>query len=482
MSLLEFTRPLAVRASSHPTERSRVSVLSWQGAISALVLLIWFIPTKRYRFPVDLPFKLEPYRLFILILLGALLVSALIGRRRIQAAGHGKAVLLLGGAAFASQAANRQAINAAGLQTQSLKSLSYFLSFLVAFALVCSALQGFGEIRAIAASIVIGAAVIALFALYESRSHNNVFEHLDRWFPFLQNTGEDKFKLRAGRLRVRASSQHSIALAVAFLMAVPLAIYLARHAASKLRQRFWIAAALVITMGSIVTVSRTAVVVLVTMLVTARFLRGIRLARLLPLFVVLVFVTHFAAPGAMKGLYHAFTPKAGLIGQQEGRASLAGSGRLADIGPGLKRWSARPVFGHGLGTNPTTDQQSTVQAANVPAFQGIIFDDQYLESLVSLGFVGFVAVLWFVWGVVVKVARKARETTDERGDLLVAFAVASAGFAASMATFDAFSFVQVTLLFSVIAALGLRARSLVEEGRQADETLRATTEMKGPTP
>jgi hypothetical protein len=38
--------------------------------------------------------------------------------------------------------------------------------------------------------------------------------------------------------------------------------------------------------------------------------------------------------------------------------------------------------------------------------------------------------------------------------------VAAIGFAASMFLFDAFSFVQATLLFLVIAAIGFRARAL----------------------
>jgi len=38
--------------------------------------------------------------------------------------------------------------------------------------------------------------------------------------------------------------------------------------------------------------------------------------------------------------------------------------------------------------------------------------------------------------------------------------VAAIGFAASMFLFDAFYFVQATLLFFVIAAIGFRARAL----------------------
>ena len=91
----------------------------------------------------------------------------------------------------------------------------------------------------------------------------------------------------------------------------------------------------------------------------------------------------------------------------------------------------------------------------------IIFDDQYLNSLVSIGFLGLAAVIWFVWGAAAKLIAEARRRRGPEGDLIAACAVSCAGFAAGMFTFDAFAFVQCTLLFFVIAALGLRARSLV---------------------
>ena len=41
------------------------------------------------------------------------------------------------------------------------------------------------------------------------------------------------------------------------------------------------------------------------------------------------------------------------------------------------------------------------------------------------------------------------------------------GFGASLLFFDAFAFVQATLVFFVVAALGLRARELAAEGEPA---------------
>jgi hypothetical protein len=46
-------------------------------------------------------------------------------------------------------------------------------------------------------------------------------------------------------------------------------------------------------------------------------------------------------------------------------------------------------------------------------------------------------------------------------ELIGALAISCAGFGAAMLTYDAFSFVQSTLVFFIVAALGLRARALL---------------------
>ena len=90
----------------------------------------------------------------------------------------------------------------------------------------------------------------------------------------------------------------------------------------------------------------------------------------------------------------------------------------------------------------------------------IIFDNQYVLTLVYLGLLGLVAVLWFVWSTVRKLGSASRRVAGAHGDLLVACAASCAAFGVSLAAFDAFAFVQASLIFFVIAALGLRMRSL----------------------
>jgi hypothetical protein len=218
--------------------------------------------------------------------------------------------------------------------------------------------------------------------------------------------------------------------------------------------------------------------------------------KLWPLLLLLPGLIHFAAPGALGTIVHSFNPYGGLTAAESQRAGQVGSGRLSDINPGLHLFTQSPVFGIGLGALHATGGggggQSQVgvisvgapaagssgssgaavavaEQSNQQAGPAIIFDDQYMNTLVSLGLVGLIAVVWFVWGSFFDLARAARELRgadreDRRpGELLAALAVAAAGFVVGMATLDVFAFVQATLVFFVIAAIGLRVRALTRE-------------------
>jgi O-antigen ligase len=158
----------------------------------------------------------------------------------------------------------------------------------------------------------------------------------------------------------------------------------------------------------------------------------------------------------MGRLYHSFFPKGGIASEQSVRAGGVGSGRLADLDPALKLVQAHAFFGTGDPLPPPPDlvqQAATTDDATPP--DPIIFDDQYLTSLVGHGVVGLGAVLWLVGAIVFRLLRASRRA---RGSLplLSACTAAVAGYSAAMLTFDAFAFVQCSIFFFTIAALGLR--------------------------
>jgi polysaccharide biosynthesis protein PslJ len=201
------------------------------------------------------------------------------------------------------------------------------------------------------------------------------------------------------------------------------------------------------------------------MLIVALMLRREKIIRYWPVLLLVPFIIHFAAPGSLGGLYKQFFPKDGLINDLNGRAGQGGSGRLADVSPAFRIWLRQPITGHGLGNEfPTTEDADRYPGKAPPP---IIFDNQYLDSLVKIGALGLAAVIVFFWGGAVGLYRRARSMTGSASDLLAAASVAAFGFAASMLFFDAFAFVQATLVCVVIIGLGYKAAQLTREAEES---------------
>ena len=445
---------LALRETHRP-------ILTWPNAIVCLVLVIWLIPIRLYRLPAGLPFNLEPYRVAVLLLIFGLILGIMLGHLPVTAAGHGWPLLALGTVAFASQAVNWSSLDIPGQPPVAFKTLSYFISFVAIFMLIAASIHRYADARQILSGLVIGGGVVAFAALIESRTRSNLFENLDDWIPGLVKQPREVLELRGGRLRVRGSAQHPIALGVALTMVVPLAIVLAQYASTMGRRLLWLAAAGFCTMGALVTVSRTVVAMAVVMTIVGFMLRPQQILKFWPALLVLPAIAHAAAPGTLGALYKSIFPEDGLAADLQSRPGLGGSGRLADLAPGIDLWHEAPLVGHGLGfvaTTATPVAEGATQGAT--GFQ-IIFDNQYMATLVSLGALGLIAAIWVVWGAAFKLTAAARRHREgPEADLVAACALSCAGFGASMLFFDAFAFVQATIVFFIIAAVGLRLRQL----------------------
>src|SRR5262249_8166312 len=149
----------------------------------------------------------------------------------------------------------------------------------------------------------------------------------------------------------------------------------------------------------------------VAMAIVALIVRKRVVARYWPAAVVLLVAVHIAAPHTLGSLYHSFSPQGGLIHSQGSRSGELGPGRLADLGPGFRSWKQAPLFGHGLGTGKSSGVNQPGAIIDPKTGAPIIFDDQYLNSLVSIGFLGLAGIVWFVWGSVLGLVRGARRLT-----------------------------------------------------------------------
>ena len=432
---------------------ARTAKIGWPRLIAALIVVILLVPIRRYALPANLPFQLEFYRLIVGVLaLGwgaSLLVDA---RTRFRRTGFEAPLALIMGAVVASVLANSGRV--ADSSTQVNKALMFFLSFVLVLYLTASVIRRLDEIDYLAKTLVAGGAVVALFSIVEARTGFNVFNHLSRAMPFLIDQGDvgGFVRVGTGALRVFGSAQHPIALSAALVMLVPLAVYLAR----RYRQRRWTLCGLVLIAACAATVSRTGIVMLLVAGLVFLWLRPRETVRLWPLLLLAPIAIHFALPGTLGAIKNSFLPAGGLVAEQKVQPGSGGSGRLADLGPGLQQWQRRPLFGEGYGTRVV---DSTIVRASVPKGSALdpnvkILDNQWLGVLLETGVVGFFGWLWFLARALRRFGAEAKRDESERGWLLASITAGVAAYAFGMLTYDAFAFVQVTFLMFIFIGLG----------------------------
>jgi O-antigen ligase len=419
------------------------TILQWHVLLAFTILVILFIPIKRYALPGNLPLDLEPYRLVVAVIVAGWVTSLLVDPRvRIRASGFEGPVLLTLLAAVASAVANPGRISELGVQTEVLKGIMFLTSFLLVFYLIVSVIRTRELVDFLVKVLVAGGAGLAVFAVVESRTGYNVFEQLGSFLPFLRDasvrTGE--VLARAGTLRVFASAQTPISLGAAFVLLVPLAVYLTWRT----KRWLWAAAGVLLVLGALAPVSRTSIVMLLPVGLVFLWLRPRQTRRLWPLLVPIVCAAYIAVPGTLGSLKGAFFPAEGLIAQQTDNAGTTGSGRLADIDPALEEWEAQPLLGQGYSTRQTGRENR----------QALILDNQWLKTLVETGVVGVFAWLWLYARFIRRLGAEAKLDPSPEGVLAAALASSAAAYAAGMFFYDSFSFIQVTFLLYVLLGLG----------------------------
>jgi polysaccharide biosynthesis protein PslJ len=419
--------------------------VGWSRVLATLILIILFVPIRRYSLPGNLPFELEPYRVFVAALLLGWFASLLADpRSRLRKTGFEGPLILIVGSALGSIATNPDRV--AQLSSIVDKKLMFFLSFVLVLYVTASTIRRLGDIDYLAKTLVVGGAIVGGFAMIEARTGFNIFNHLDRAFPILRAGAEGEpeafQKYGAAKLRVFGSAQHPIALSAVFVVLVPLAVYLAH----RFRQRRWLACAVLLIAGCSATVSRTGVVMLVVVALVFIWLRPREVRRLWPALIPALIVIKLVLPGTLGAIKQSFLPAGGLIAEQRAEPGQSGSGRIADIGPALNEWRRQPVLGQGFGTR--------VVDVNVRGPKANILDNQWLGTLLETGIVGFFGWLWFFARVVRRFGKEAKKDDSARGWLLVSLAAGIAAFGVGMFTYDAFAFIQVTFLLFIFVGLG----------------------------
>ena len=419
----------------------RDRVFRWRSLIALLLLVILFIPIRRYVLPGNLPFQLEPYRIGVALLVAAWFTSMLIDPRiRFRRTGLEGPLLLYLVAVFGSILLNGARITPGEVDSNVIKSVTFELSFVLLAYVLVSVIRRERDVVFLLKFLVIGGAIIAILAVIESRTKFNLFDHLSGYIPFLKWNQGVAPPERLGKFRAYGPAEHPIALSAMLAMMVPLAGY---FALTSRRKRWWIVMAVLVT-GCLATVSRTGVVVLLAEAIMFAILRPKQMRKAWIAVIPLLAAVHIALPGTLGTLKDSFFPKGGLIQQQQG---TFGNGRFgaARLDPTFAQIHADPLFGVGYGTR-ITGQGTEVNAQTL--------DDQWLDTALDTGFIGVAAWIWLLVRLIRRLSHEARGDLSERGWLLTAVASCVLGFSVSMLTYDAFSFVQVTLIFYILIALG----------------------------
>ena len=356
-------------------------LLAWQTMLAVILLVIIFIPIRRYNVGGNLPIELEPYRIVIAAVFacwfGALAVDPNVRWRRTGLEGPLGALLLV---MLLSMAVNIDRVNAAGENV--LKQFSFFLSYVLLVYFIVSIIRSRRDLDRLLRLLVGGGTIVAVAALIEWRTGSNLFNWYGRAIPFLHYVDEGVAQTRGSGIRARGSAQHPIAFSAAVVLLVPLAVYLHRRD----RNVVWLACAGLLTLGALSTGSRTGTTMLIALLFAFLFIKPRETIRLSPMLIPMLVVIQIAMPGTLGTMKSMLNPSY-LIKEQSFDNGGGGTGRVADLGPALARWSTQPFLGSGFATkiaDPNARAGSDQQ----------ILDNQWLGSLLEIGALGVASLLW----------------------------------------------------------------------------------------
>ncbi len=429
------------------------SILTWDRLIGFVLVVVLFVPIARYQLPAALPFDLELYRVVVagavLLWLSSLLIDS---RVRIRSTPFDRPLLLIMACIVGSDLTNPGRVSQYGPEV--VKSITFFLSFILFYYLTATTVRRHDSIDFLLKLLTFGGALIGFLAVYESRTHYNIFDHVQTILPFLTpvygGTGvEGAFSFGAS-MRSLGPSQHPIALGAAMILILPFAIYFARTVG-----RRWSLAAVLLVLGALASGSRTAIVMLAVEGIVFFALKPAETKRILPVLVPAVVVIHLALPGTIGTFRDAFFPKGGIIAQQSalapGSDPLLAGGRVRQLKPMLAEASRKPVFGYGFGTRIT--------GFNTPHRNAPILDNQWLGNVIDVGFLGLAAWIWLLVSAGRRLMWASRRASRWGDDwLFAALAASVTSLGVGMLTFDAFGFTQVNFIFWIV--LGVSAALL----------------------
>lgn len=439
-----FVAPLVLVAGQR-------TLLAWSTLLGLILVVILFIPIRRYTVGQGMPIELEPYRVLIAVVLLcwglALAADPDVRWRKTRLE---PPIIAFALAVLLSLGMNISRVN--GVSDIVIKQLTFFLSFFLTTYFVASVIRSQPQMDRILRLIVLGGSVVACAALFEWRSGENMFNGLGNVLPFLQYQDIGDAMLRGNGARALASAQHPIALGAVLVMLLPLTVYLYKRDG----KAYWLVCSAMLVLGALASGSRTAALMLITLALVFFWLKRAEAIKLAPMLLPLILVCQIVMPGTL-GTFKSILQPSHIVKEQSAEMG-SGSGRLADLGPSFAEFARAPFVGVGFATRVTT--------ADDPVNGAQILDDQWLSTLLEIGALGTLALLWLFIRSVRRLVRRARSDTSPESWLATCLAAAITAYGVGMITFDAFAFIQVTFIFFVM--LGFTAVLTRPGGPAAD--------------
>ncbi|CAN5115925.1 hypothetical protein BH09ACT10_BH09ACT10_21770 [soil metagenome] len=450
---------------------SRRAVLRWDVGLIVFTLIIMFIPIRRFALPIPLPFALEPYRVALLILLGAVILALLTEPTFVwRPVRFGWQIGIFIATLTASISFNGTDLVESALASTALGALVNMLIMLSVFFIVRQLLDSESQVMLLLQMLVSAGGIVGFFAVVERFTRVNIFLRINRIIP-LDSLTEESTAYRAGGNRSYASAQHPIALSVMMCMLIPLAIYLMKYSPwprKVLNRRvvygmaaFWMVA------GIAMAVSRTAMVTIGVVMIVVMIFRPFLGISLSILALPLLALGALTVPKVFNELIGSFFDFNGLIASQYTSAGSAGAGRLADLDPAMKLVAAHPYFGTGVGGRIVVG----------PERNSFILDNQVLGSLLDTGIVGVVGLFALTVAPIFAVMRFSfkRDVDPRHSDLAFALAASLVANVAALYFYDAFGFLQTFFIFCMVLAI---SAWLLTEGHLSKGPARETVSAK----
>jgi hypothetical protein len=434
------------------------SLLSWTTLLTALLVVIMFVPIRRYTLGPGGGFQLEPYRILVALIVLGWAIALLIDRRvKLRASGLEAPIVLIMLSIVGSITWNAWDISMWGLRTDVIKALTFFLSFFFIFYVIVSVVRP-EHVRRFVELLVFCGAIVAVLSIFEAQTGTNVFDKVMGAVPFMHSnvvpdTSDALLYERGDRLRVLGPAEHPIALSAAMAMLLPMGIALGVTGS----KRWWLAV-LPLGMATLATLSRTGVLMLIAVGIVFLCLRPSQTIRRWYVIIPLLAACNIVMPHTLGILKSSFFPQGGLIAEQKGsEGSATAGGRATDFSPVLARVRQQPLFGVGFATTvvPTPGQPppETIGVATPPVTR--ILDNQWLGIVLETGWVGVFAWLWFYGRFIRRLGRFAKRDESDDGWLAVGIVAAVTANAIGIFTYDGYAFIQATFIMFILIAFGV---------------------------